>query len=294
MKTLMMAVALLSISLSSSAARKTLLSPYQKLKSLGTEFSLEVKLEEARYLPFRKDISNHKVTFYYKDGSEIKELGSDITNKEGNASIHLPGALVTGNFNFYAKFSGSRKYKKSHTDILITVVDPSRKVVLTDIDKTISDASGAAVLLKPNHKIPALPNSVKLVNELAKTYQIVYLTARDDVFKQKTFAWLKQKKFPVGPTYFWDSNSDDLPRDHGEFKALVIKRIMKEIPNIVFAAGDKPHDVWAYRENGIRSYYIGEQDEEIVPFAIRVTSWDQIMEHFSTFPLGTVEGDPIF
>ena len=61
------------------------------------------------------------------------------------------------------------------------MVDAKKPVALVDIDGTISDLPSWRVVFRAD-RAKTYPGAPELIRDLAKTHQIVYLTARDDHF----------------------------------------------------------------------------------------------------------------
>jgi hypothetical protein len=257
------------------ANTKTRISGYDNILTSDKEITLLAKLESVLVFPFRPDIEDAKINFFKGE----KLLGSAITNNKGDAVLKIsnPG---NGTFFYKTTYAGSSKYRKSQGEITITVADPSTPILISDIDHTISDASSVNVLLKHNSKIPQLKDADKILTDLAKEYQIVYLTARDDTFLTKTKDWFTYFSFPKAPIFFRGYNSKwSEASDHGLYKTLLIKKLRESFHNILIGVGDKPHDIKAYLENGLRAFYIGKEDRDIIPNeASIVDSWYEIQD----------------
>ena len=88
----------------------------------------------------------------------------------------------------------------SQTDQYIEVLPESAKIVVTDIDGTLSSSESASWSEAFGGTPPgANAGAADVLTTLAKRgYYVFYLTARPEFFVQKTRDWLKDKGFPLG------------------------------------------------------------------------------------------------
>jgi hypothetical protein len=251
---------------------------------------LKAKLERARLFPtYRADIPGEIIKF----GLNGVELGEALTDGDGIAELEVP-AMKIGLYEFTASLPAESEFKSKEGIVVALVLSRESPIAISDIDHTISDASAFDVLIRSNSKLKPLKNAVKSIKYFSKKFQIVYLTARDDMFINKTKAWLELYGFVKGPSLFWDFANGDVPNDHGDFKSWVISSLKVKFDNVMIGFGDKPHDIRAYRNHGMRAYYIGKQDEDIHPSGIKAQTWMEIIEHFESNPLGSLSSDPVF
>lgn len=250
---------------------------------------LRAKLERARFFPtYRADIPGELVEFSLNG----KDLGAALTDGDGVAELEVD-AMTVGLHEITASLPAESEFKSKEATVVILVLSKETPIAISDIDHTISDASALQVLLKPNSKLKPLKRAVESIKYFSKKFQIVYLTARDDMFINKTKDWLKLYDFVKAPSLFWDFANGDVPSDHGDFKSWVIASLKEKFDNIMIGFGDKPHDIRAYRDHGMRAYYIGKQDEQIHPDGIKTPTWQSIIQHFESNPLGTLSSDPV-
>lgn len=265
------------------------LSGYDDILNQQNHFNLKIKLEKKSLIPYRTDLPGETIDFYLND----ELIGSDITDDDGIAYLNYH-SLPIGVYQFIAKISPDSRYKTTPAKLFHVVINKDKPIAISDIDHTLSDASAIRVATQPNRSIKPLKNAsagITFFNKLG--FQIIYLTARDDTFILKTKDWLKMYDFLPAPSFYWDYKGAGIPQDHGDFKSLVIKKLRQRFSNILIGIGDKPHDIRAYRDHELRSYYIGKADEEIDPDGIKVNSWDEILEHFNRNPLGSLSSDPV-
>jgi hypothetical protein len=265
------------------------LTGYDELVAVGDDIVLRAKLEKEKVFPFRQDIKGEVVEFW--NGRDL--IGKSTTDKHGMAKVSYT-TPSKGNHLIKIVLTSDSEYIAENASSVISVIPRDKPVVITDLDHTIVDSSGFNTVIMPVPLIPVMKGAWKSIWKLKLKYFVVYLTAREDLMKEKTRSWLNFKRFPKGPVFLWDlSPASGYPYNHGKFKAKVVKELKKRFDNILMGFGDKPHDVAAYRQNELRSYYMGKPKEVIVPGAIKTSGWGQIMKHLRDNPLGTVDGDPI-
>lgn len=130
------------------------------------------------------------------------------------------------------------------------VVD--RPLVLVDIDETISAVKFQAVKEGGGDDAPTYPGAPELLNDLAKTHAIVYLTGRDDRWERTTRTFLKNRGFPAGALQM------NLRRewDDGAYKLRVMQGMRARGLKLDLGLGNKPSDAKAYLGAGARAYIL--------------------------------------
>ena len=150
------------------------------------------------------------------------------------------------------------------------VVKPGRRMVLTDIDGTMttSDFQLVAELFMDIFSgsfVPAMYADANTVMQRYhdKGYDLVYVTGRPDMLKDATRNWLDQQGFPRGVIHLTDTNAQALPTASGvqayktDFLQLLIGTHGVAID---YAYGNATTDIGAYAAVGIakdRTFIIG-------------------------------------
>jgi hypothetical protein len=161
------------------------------------------------------------------------------------------------------------------TTAVLEAVPPERELFVTDIDRTLSDASSLAALLWPNEWIRPLPGAAAVMQRLKDRFQIVYLTARNFRFAAKTKAWLAGAGFPTAPVLmreplWWRLSSARYKRD-------AMAELAARFKSIRFGAGDRAGDARAYARAGARPFLIGASSGRRVPDGtVSVRSWEEL------------------
>ncbi|MCF8060042.1 MAG: hypothetical protein K9K67_12145 [Bacteriovoracaceae bacterium] len=156
----------------------------------------------------------------------------------------------------------------------------TKQVIIVDIDHTIADVSVSEFLFKNYKEIPKLPFSSDVLNALKGKYDIIYLTARHEMFKEHTMNWLKYNNFPEGPVLFW--NLVDFPFFDSEYKYNRLTSLKEKGINIAFAVGDKDSDIEAYSKHKLKSFIIRDiYNSADYPAVTFVKSWTEIKGQIS-------------
>lgn len=142
-----------------------------------------------------KKVGTYRTT---EDGQHSTEEG--VVDTGGRIYVDLsvvePIPLGVGRHRVHFVLRGDN----SKTDQFIEVLPDGAKIIVTDIDGTLTSSEsaswGEAFGLAPPG---ANPGSADAINALArKGYYVFYLTARPEFFVQKTRDWLDSKGFPLG------------------------------------------------------------------------------------------------
>ncbi|MFC1782236.1 hypothetical protein ACFL02_01455 [Planctomycetota bacterium] len=250
-----------------TAGREISFTGFDGLAHVGEEVILQAKLE-TKYL--RNDIENETVECRV----EGENLGAARTDEEGFVRWRFM-PKETGNFTVFYQLPAEAGYKPKRTTGLLAVRTDEKPILVTDLDHTVIDISTYQFIHHDNENIPPLPGAVEILNGLTEDYDIIYLTARDDLYVNVTKYWLDMYGLPRAPLFVCDLSEE--PVDQGAFKKEVLKKLKAQWPKITIGVGDKVHDAEAYLANGMEAYIIGEHDE-LPDKTISVTSWKEIQE----------------
>ena len=154
------------------------------------------------------------------------------------------------------------------------------RILITDVDHTISDLALLKVPFTPNERIPALPGAAVALTELSRTHRIVYLSARDEALYDKTRAWLQEKGFPEGPLFCREFR---VSVGQETFKRQFIAEFKKRYPQTVVGIGDQPSDARAYLSNGMAALLLDPEGRAELPAgAVRVSSWREVLQQLDS------------
>lgn len=229
-----------------------LIMPFDALSPEGEAVMLEARLE------FIDGLSGIRgETLEFERGGEV--IGREMTNAEGIARMEFRPPK-TGDYVFTVKLAADSGRKAAPSPLTLCVRNREEEFIVTDVDKTIADADYLEFVQKEAKEIEPVKDSVKMLKDLSKHYTIIYLTAREELFRRKTKIWLEDKEFPVGPVFFWDVQRDEL--SHEKYKTELIAKLKGDWPNIRAGFGDLLGDARAYLVNGLRVYIVRRQLKE--------------------------------
>ena len=258
---------------------------YDVLVPQGDPAVLRAKVERKGFFGFDPDAHGVPVEFEL-DG---RLLGSAVSGDDGIAALEVRG-LPVGDFVVGLRLGKGSWVRAAPSSLTLSVRSREIPIVVTDIDQTISDASYGRVMIEQDpRRIPPMAGSIGVLREMvgAGRIQLLYLTARDDLFMNRTKAWLRYWKYPMAPAYFWDFGRE--ATDHGRFKRDLLRRIGRDFPNLVMGVGDQIHDVEAYSSAGMRPYLIGHPDGAVPAETRLVSGWNEIRADLETDPLSVVQ-----
>ena len=119
-----------------------------------------------------------------------------------------------------------------------------------------------------------------MLERLARTHRIVYLTARDDKLLNKTRDWLELEGFPEGPVFARNLGPDSFSAK--KFKTAWLATLTGTFSNVAYGFGDRDEDAAAYDTAGIPSYIVRADpfDPGELPASARYAAdWSAISAH---------------
>jgi len=184
------------------------------------------------------------------DGEHATEEGVADTGGRiyVDLSLTLPIPLGVGRHRIHYVVRGDL----SQTDQYIEVLPEDAKVVVTDIDGTLTSSESASWSEAFGGSPPgANAGAADVVTTLAKRgYNVFYLTARPEFFVQKTRDWLRDKGFPLGIVHTSFSHIGETGSAAIEFKSGELA-MLKDKTGITptYGFGNTESDTGSY-ENG--------------------------------------------
>lgn len=238
------------------AARAIEATGHDAITTPGHPVQVKAKFERGGLRFWRPDVRDERVTF-----EVLGQRLSARTDRDG-----MVRAVVTptapGVYPIRARLD--ERSGPTATSRLF-VLDPARPVAVVDIDGTISDLPDWKVPFV-GHKAPTFAGAPELMADLARRFQIVYLTARDDTFDGKTREFLRRHGFPDGPIIYNDlglrtsGEREQLdPHSHGEFKLAQIQALRARGVPVTIGIGNAETDAFAYERAGLPSYILTEK-----------------------------------
>lgn len=212
---------------------------YDAITTPGQRVKLRAKFERS-YIgwTYRPDLEHKPVELSFAG-----QTAGAITDDDGVGEAWFQAPSQPGTYDFQARYGSTTLAGK------LWVLDPQRPLAVIDIDGTISNLPAWLIAFR-GAKAPSYPGAPELMRDLARTHQLVYLTARDDYWNPQTRPFLARHQFPAGPVIYNEKGS----RDHAGYKLGRIQALQALGVTVALGIGNAETDGEAYRGAGIPSY----------------------------------------
>jgi len=207
-----------------------------------------------------------------------RRLGQAASDTDGNAAVRWTAPERPGDYLVRVRIKPDDQPEKpvEDTRLLVAVRKHDTPMIVVDLDKTVVASGFARVLLgaaKP------MTGANVVLERMAKTHTIVYLTHRPDFLGPKSKRWLTDNRFPTGPLL--TSTLGGFIRGSGGYKTGRIADLKRTYPNLAVGIGDKISDARAYADHGMKSILIlhvdwSEDDPE---------DYDELAAELASLPL---------
>ena len=251
------------------------LTVYDQITQPGETIPLQAKLEHPGIWAMHLHMRGYPLRFTMPGifDQEVK------TAEEATATVHWQvRANRPAIYWLQVSFAGSAHHQPARSVSGVYVWPRDSRILITDIDHTISNLSELMVPFTTNQATPPLAGAVETLRQLAGSYGIIYLTARDEILYERTRAWLIEKGFPAGPLVCRDFH---VGGTQGGFKRQFIGELKKRFPNIAVGVGDQVSDAHAYLKNGLKAFLIEPRETGIPKEAIVVHSWQEVRQQLA-------------
>jgi hypothetical protein len=282
---MLFAMGIASAPVTASGTPDIMLTAFDEVAQPGETVTLRAKLERLGWWGLHFHMRDYSLTF---TSPGLVNRGVK-TAEEGVATVavRVP-AGPAGLYRVRIAFNGSSHSRPAEAVGRVFVWPKDGPILVTDIDHTISDLSILQVPFTPIRETPALAGAAEALTELARTYRIVYLTARDEILVERTRAWLNEKGFPEGPLFCRDLH---LGGRQETFKRQFLAELKGRYPRVVVGVGDQPGDARAYLSNGLKAFVLNPEDRSQVPTqAIVVRSWREVRDQLLGEPAWLRQG----
>ncbi|WP_282425428.1 phosphatidylinositol transfer protein [Polyangium sp. 15x6] len=198
------------------------------------------------------------------EGSHPAVLG--VADQGGQIFVNLAqvlpdGPLGVGRHRIKLVVAGDA----TSAELFLEVLPPSARIVVTDIDGTLTEKEEALVgdVLTGNHS-QTHPGAVEVMRALSgRGFFMFYLTARPHWLEPRTREWLALRGFPPGIVHTSVTATGRMGGAAASFKSGelgLLKTATGLLPELAF--GNMPSDVDAYSSSGIPKtfYYKLDQD----------------------------------
>jgi hypothetical protein len=155
-----------------------------------------------------------------------------------------------------------------------------RVIVACDIDSTISETSLQALFFEDTDRESGpIAGSPEALHEIARDYEIMYLTARPRFTLEKTRRWLEDHGYPRAPVITSLTVGDALAQTG--YKTRVIRSLRRHYENLLIGIGNTSIDSESYGANGILTLLVRPGgDITFGRHAIEFHCWEQIRTFF--------------
>jgi len=249
---------------------------FDALTELNKPVDLHCKVERKNLL--RGDLQNANVTITV-NGTQVAKV---VTDKQGVATAnYIPKEL--GTYTIIFECEESADYSNAQASSSLFCRDKTKPAIVIDIDHTIADIAMEKFLVTRTKDIKPLPGAKEVLDELTKTYDLIFLTARDKHLLHRTKEWLSINRFPSAPVIFRDMSREAF--SESKFKTEKIAQLKATWTNITCGIGDKLSDAQAYLANGLKAIIISPK-EELPKQSHSVQQWQQIKALLKDLPHG--------
>jgi hypothetical protein len=155
-----------------------------------------------------------------------------------------------------------------------------RVIVACDIDSTISETSLQALFFEDtDQESEPIAGSPETLHEIARDYEIMYLTARPRFTLEKTRRWLESHGYPRAPVITSLTVGDALA--HTRYKTRAIRSLRRHYENLLIGIGNTSIDSESYGANGMLTLLVRPGgDFTFGRHAIEFHDWEQIRNFF--------------
>jgi hypothetical protein len=249
--------------------RETLLYVRDEVCKTGESVKLTAKLEENNWR--WEDVKGKPVSFWIVNADgKYQFIGGDVTDGEARGSgSFMPPA--PGDYTIECQFAGASRLKPASYRAGVFCKQATRYGIILDIDNTL-----AATTLKDAFAgrfrlaLPLDQDTVRVVNALAKEYELFIVTSRPRTQAPTVLEWLSRNGFPRVPTFFYDPRAEAIRP--ATAKRKILQELKREYPLIAIGIGDREGDIEGYMSEGLLALGIGR--EERGTFSVR--SWSDV------------------
>jgi phosphatidate phosphatase PAH1 len=218
-----------------------------------------------------KDLKDEEVDVFVERGcaGAWEKLGTAVTTEDdehaavegvpdtgGRIYFEIPAAkkLALGRHRLRLVVAGDH----TSADLLIDVVAKDTKIVVSDVDGTLTSSEDAFLAALATGQVPeAQPDASKVLHALASSgYRIVYLTARPEWLTGGTRDFLRRRGFPTGLVHTITSGLTGAVGATGtaavEFKTAELEAFTAKGVKIAWAFGNRDTDTEAYAAANIQ------------------------------------------
>lgn len=261
-------------------SRRALVTLEDALACPGGEVRIHAEVEWPIYPPLDPPLSGIPVEV------EVGSQRLPAAPTDASGIVEFPFQVDhTGILPLRASLTTSSRWRSRVVEARLHVLSSSHPLLICDIDKTISAASHLVATFGPNPILRPIPEAREVLERLSERFQIVYLSARDHMFFEKTRRWLRKHGFPEGPLFlrrirFWSAS----PERH---KELRLAEILHPFSGPKVGIGDRLGDARAYLASGVHPILFGcSAPAELKGKVDEAPTWRDVEMILEKYPTG--------
>jgi len=219
---------------------------------------------------FLEDIKNQPVEFHLVSAPErvrLCVLEKGRTDRDGKVRAVME-VLEAGRYVVAIRYPGDDRHLPNEDVSMVLAVRPGEPVVILDVDNTLTNENW---LHRDPEPAPYDGDTVRVVNELARRYKVVYLSARPKPLHTLTRKWLAKYGFPEGPVLLWYPSTWRWLRP-SKFKQDQLTALRRMGVNVVAGVSNTEEDIEAYEKAGILPIILGKRERD----AVHARDWNEI------------------
>jgi hypothetical protein len=231
--------------------------------------------ERPQMLGLRSDIEGVTVSFLL-DGKELRRTDTDDS---GRAVVELPLPREgISSFGVRAILDG-RELQATGT---IFTWKENRPILAVDIDNTICKTEYEDLIFKTQDvESSPIPGSRETLNSLSRDFYIAYVTARPQIYLERTRWWLNNNHFAPGPVMTAPRLRDVIKRK--TLKRRMLTGLRRRWPNLLIGIGNNQIDADAYGANGMLALIVNPNVKHAYGLhAIVLGDWASVDRFFET------------
>ncbi len=195
---------------------------------------------------FGNPLAGERVSLWSYDGSAWASIGATTTDANGAYDLPATGYTAANKHPVYSMLEADGSCAEHFT----TLLPPGSKVVVTDIDGTLTvdDAQSIDQIPDATYVPIEMGSAHQLIQAWdAKNYPIIYLTARPNTLRVESRVWLRDQGFPTGALI-----TAVMTEEASAYKTAWLERIVTQFGwDVVAAYGNADTDITAYNNAGI-------------------------------------------
>lgn len=246
---------------------------FDQVSTAGREVSIAAKFEHDGPGPFNRDRKGLRVVIGLERATENLTVEA-TTDGDGVAVGRFSAPREAGQYHVFAHAKEPHAYAPRLVRVPpgLFVYPSDQPMIVCDLDGTVTESESLDVMsVKPQ------ADAARVLTALSMKFALVYLTARDEGFLDRSRDWLEQHGFPRGPVLCRDWTLTNL-RKQAEAKHETLEALKTQFPMIAWGIGNAKSDRNAYRAAGISHLIVRGSGEETVDGVrtIGVAGWTEI------------------